>query len=248
MKSIKLLLSSALLFSIVSEGCKESSEDKSKNDVKVENKKDATNSSPLLTVTTIKIGNQEWMTEDIKTITYNNGDPVSEAKTEKQWKTYGENKTGCYRLLKNGAYVYNGFAIKDIRGLVPEGFEIPSFEKFKQLFTFLGGGDSQSGKATKSMATYPLFIEDWVGDQETGGLETVEVASNGSSGFNAKNGGFVYDHGALDSEGSCSFWWTSSSEQSNIIVVDIGHCSQDLGGGKGSYPLNYGFSLRAIKK
>lgn len=203
---------------------------------------------PQVTVPTIKVGQEEWMTEDINVTSYNNGDPISEAKSEKQWKDYSNKKLGCYRKLNNGTYVYNGFAVVDGRGIVPIGFAIPTYNQFNKLITFLGGGDSQSGKATKSLATYSIYIEDWVGDQETGGLEDVEIKTNGNSGFKAKKGGFVYDHGAVGNEGNCSYWWTSSYEGQDKIVVDIGYCSQDLGGGKGIYPSTYGFAIRAIKK
>lgn len=40
----------------------------------------------------------------------------------------------------------------------------------------------------------------------------------------------------------------STTERGNSIVFDCGYCSQDLGGGKGSYPLSFGSALRAFKK
>ena len=204
-------------------------------------------SEPSVSVPTIKIGEQEWMTVDISSSNYNNGDPITEARSEKQWEDYGNKKTGCYRRLSNGTYVYNAFAVNDKRGIVPTGFIVPTYDQFNQLIKLLGGGDATSGKATKSMATYPIYIEDWVGDQETGGLELVEIKTNGSSKFNAKKGGFVYDFGTTE-EGNCSYWWTASSEGTNMIVVDIGYCSQDLGGGKGSYAKTYGFAVRGLKR
>ena len=197
--------------------------------------------SDVVLIPTVKIGNQNWMLEDIKTIKYNNGDHISEAKTEKQWVDYCSRKEGCYRKLNNGTIVYNGYSIKDERGIAPIGFQVPTLNQYSQLFEFLGAGDSQSGKATKAIATYSFFIDDW----ETG--QELEIKSNGSSGFNAKKGGFLYPHG-LSNEGNCSYWWTSSEEEENTIVIDIGYCSQDLGGGKGSYQLSYGFALRAIRK
>ena len=206
----------------------------------------ASSSTPII-VSSIKIGQQEWMTDDINSSVYNNGDPINEAKSDKQWKDYGNKKIGCYRKLSNGTYVYNAFAVNDNRGIIPSGFILPTYDQFNQLLKFLGGGDAQSGKATKSMATYPIYIEDWVGDQETGGLEEVEIKTNGNSKFNAKKGGFVYDFGTTG-EGNCSYWWTASSEGINMIVVDIGYCSQDLGGGKSSYAKTYGFAVRGIKK
>jgi uncharacterized protein (TIGR02145 family) len=201
----------------------------------------------LESVPTIKIGQQEWMTEDINATYYNNGDLINEAKTEKKWKENGNKKLGCYRKLSNGTYVYNGFAINDKRGIMPLGFILPTYDQYNQLIKFLGGGDAQTGIATKSMATYPLHYEEWVGDQETGGLEGFKIKANGNSKFKAKKGGFVYDFGTT-TEGNCSYWWTASSEGANIIVVDIGYCSQDLGGGKGVYPSSYGFAVRAMRR
>ena len=174
---------------------------------------------------TVKIGNQEWMAEDLKTNVYNNGDGIYEAKSEKQWKEYSNKKMGCYRKLNNSTYVYNGFAIKDKRGIIPTSYRLPKYQDFKILMKFLGDGDSQSGKATKSLATYPIYIED----------------------FNAKKGGYVNDEGD-GGEGNCSYWWTDSLDGNGLIVVDIGYCSNGLGGGKGSYPLTFGFAVRAIKK
>jgi uncharacterized protein (TIGR02145 family) len=203
---------------------------------------------PKVPISTIKIGQQEWMSEDINTTTYNNGDLINEAKSEELWRDYSNKRLGCYRKLSNGTYIYNGFAVYDQRGIVPSGFAIPTYIQFNKLITILGGGDSKEGKATKSLATYSIYMEDFVGDQETGGLEPVEIKTNGNSGFKAKEGGFVYNHGAIGNEGSCSYWWTSTSEGQDKIIVDIGYCSQDLGGGKGVYPATFGFAVRAIKK
>jgi uncharacterized protein (TIGR02145 family) len=251
MKKIFTILGLVLLVSLILQSCGDASKPEkpvSTVQEKESNADSTTIEEPVISVPSIKIGQQEWMANDINTATYNNGDPINEAKSETKWKDFSNKKLGCYRKLSNGTYVYNGYAIKDERGIVPTGFVIPNYDQFNKLISFLGGGDSQSGKATKSLATYSIFIEDWVGDQETGGLESVEIKSSGSSGFKAKNGGYVYDNGALDTEGNCSYWWTSSSEGTNKIAVDIGYCSQDLGGGKGSYPLTYGFAVRAIKK
>jgi uncharacterized protein (TIGR02145 family) len=213
----------------------------------------------LTKVSTVKIGTQEWMTEDIKTTVYNNGDPIYEAKQEEQWVECANKKIGCYRKLSNGTLVYNGFAVNDERGILPIGFELPTYSQFAQLIKFLGGGESQMGKATKSLAAYPIIVEEW-SDKYGGGLVPVEIKTNGSSGFKAKAGGFVYDNGSLDNmwdhdsgNCNCSYWWTasyevSSYEEGNIVVVDIGYCSQDLGGGKGLYPPTFGFAVRGIKK
>ena len=199
-------------------------------------------------IKTVKIGTQTWMAEDLALTKYNNGDNIPEAKNEAQWNQYGKSRKGCFARLNNGTVLYNGYALKDSRGLVPDGFKIPSNDDFKILVDFLGGGDSQSGIATLAMATYPIFVEEWVGDEETGGLEQVEIASNGKSNFNAKMGGFIYDNGTnFQSDwNNCNFWWTSTPFEANQYAFDIGYCSQDIGGIM-SYSLAYGFALRCIK-
>lgn len=244
----KIMIASVLLISCSNDKKTNKPEiNKKDSDTTLETKKKIT-TEKTEHVPTIKIGQQEWMTDDINSSIYNNGDPINEAKSEVQWRDYGKKKIGCYRKLSNGTFIYNGFAVNDNRGIIPPGFVLPTYEQYEKLFNFLGGGGASTGKATKSMATYPIYVEEWVGDDETGGLEEVEIKTNGNSGFKAKKGGFIYDHGALNNEGNCSYWWTVSSQGQNIIVVDIGYCSQDLGGGKGYYPKTYGFAVRALKK
>ena len=248
----KIILIVLTLFVIVA--CNNSSDKKSTDSTitsnQIESKIDSNEIvKPLNLVQTIKIGDQEWMTEDLKITSYNNGDPIYEAKQEKQWKDCGDKKIGCYRKLSNGTFVYNGFATKDQRGILPSGFILPTYNQFNQLMKFLGGGNTQSGKAIKSLATYSIYLEEAVGDEEAGGgLEEVEIKTNGKSGFKAKKGGYVYDHGALDNEGNCSFWWTSSIEGEGTKAFDIGYCSNDIGGGCCSFSSSFGFAVRAIKK
>jgi uncharacterized protein (TIGR02145 family) len=199
-------------------------------------------------IKTVKIGTQTWMAEDLAVTKYNNGDNIPVAKNEAQWNQFGKSKKGCFARLNNGTVLYNGYALYDRRGIMPNGFMIPTIDDFKILVDFLGGGESQSGIATLAMATYPIFIEEWVGDQETGGLDFVEITTNGSSNFNATMGGFIYDNGAnfiLDSN-PCSYWWTSTPFEGKYYAFDIGYCSQDIGGNM-SYSLAFGFAVRCIK-
>jgi uncharacterized protein (TIGR02145 family) len=201
---------------------------------------------------TVIIGSQTWMAEDIRVIKYNNGDPIFQAKSEEDWIYYGNLKKGCLYILNNGIILYNGYALNDPRGILPAGYRLPSYSDFAKLFEYLGGGESMIGTSTLSLATYPIYIDEWVGDQETGELGMVEVQTNGNSGFNAAMGGLIYDNGSgsmgLSPEASnCSYWWTSSFENGQRIGVDIGYCSQDAGGGKANYPVAFGLAIRAIK-
>ncbi|MFM9005066.1 MAG: hypothetical protein ACKOSR_06145, partial [Flavobacteriales bacterium] len=90
--------------------------------------------------------------------------------------------------------------------------------------------------------------EEWIETKGGGDFRTMTIKGQGTGGFNAREGGFVYDHGETGGEGSCTYWWTSTLNESDFTVFDIGYCSQDLGGGMGNYSASYGFSVRGIKK
>jgi uncharacterized protein (TIGR02145 family) len=204
---------------------------------------------PAPAVPTIKIGEQEWMTADISATTYNNGDAISEAALAKQWSAYAAKKEGCYRKLENGTVLYNGYAMTDARGLVPTGFQVPSKDDFNKLIKFLGGGESKDGRASIAMSGYDLPSAEWNEGGDGGDFIDVMVKGKGKRGFNAREGGFVYDNGeTVWYNGICSFWWTSTSKGGDYAVVDIGYCSQDLGGGNSTCSAGYGCAVRGIKK
>lgn len=82
---------------------------------------------------TVKIGNQEWVIENLNVDCFRNGDAIPEVKSHKEWIIAGreEKPAWCYydNDLANGeryGKLYNWFAVMDPRVLSPEGFHIPS--------------------------------------------------------------------------------------------------------------------------
>jgi uncharacterized protein (TIGR02145 family) len=96
----------------------------------------------------IKIGNQNWATENLTADKYLNGDPIPLAKSQNEWKEFNKKREGCYCLFKNDeslkhqGYYYNGYAIIDKRGIAEDGWKIPSAEDFEALLKF---SESQKG-------------------------------------------------------------------------------------------------------
>jgi uncharacterized protein (TIGR02145 family) len=190
-------------------------------------------------IQTVAIGDMNWMTENLKTTTFSNGEPILEAKTNKEWVSAAKSKTPAYRM-SDGVFLYNGYAMKDARGIAPTGFKVASTSDFKSLSKALGGGTSVDGKAAKAMASYTWEIEEW--NESTGDLGMMKIKGANSAGFNATKGGFCYESGDVNL-GGCSYWWTSDGGS-----FDIGYCSQDLGGGFApSMNLGYGFEVRCVK-
>ena len=190
-------------------------------------------------IPTVAIGGVNWMSENLKVTTFSNGEPILEAKTNKEWSSAAKSKTPAFRVSE-GVCFYNGYAMKDARGIAPAGFKVASSSDFKTLSNSLGGGTSVDGKAAIAIATYSWDIEVW--NDNTGDLDFQSIKGKNSSGFNANKGGFCYDSGSLNT-GDCSFWWTSDGGS-----YSIGYCSQDLGGGfTSSMNSGYGFEIRCVR-
>lgn len=102
---------------------------------------------------TVKIGNQEWMAENLNVDTYRNGDPIPHVQDAGKWSSltsgawcYYENNSG------NGityGKLYNWYAVTDSRGLAPKGWHVPSDNEFATIVDFHDGID-KAGKKMKS--------------------------------------------------------------------------------------------------
>ncbi|MCV9930454.1 DUF4189 domain-containing protein [Flavobacterium sp. LS1R49] len=156
---------------------------------------------------TVKISNQEWATENLAVVKFKNGDPITEAKTSDEWQKLCKDKTPAFTNLcdlpnqQNCGIIYNVHAIKDARGVNPDGWHIPTESDWKTLVNNLGGVK----KAGAQLAT-----KDWS-----------YTKGNNSSGFNGRpcdgtTGGVrgkklepTYEYGIMGT------WWSSTRERSS---------------------------------
>ncbi|NUY80486.1 fibrobacter succinogenes major paralogous domain-containing protein [Flavobacterium sp. MAH-1] len=178
---------------------------------------------------TVKIGQQQWMAENLNVDTFRNGDPIPHAKTDEEWKkAYEEHKPAwCYygndpeNELKYGK-LYNWFAVSDPRGLAPKGYHVPSKADWETLVDFLGG-QKMAGKKLKS-------TEGWPG------------AENGTneSGFDGRPGSMRYYSGYFDKNRCLGRWWTKTELESSYAWQyyllkgdEVGWYSADYGKGAG---------------
>ena len=109
---------------------------------------------------TVKIGQQEWMAENLNTDRFRNGDTIQEAKTPAEWKKACDEKipAWCYYENKtlNGqkhGKLYNFYASIDPRGLAPIGFHIPTVNEWKILSEELSG-NRKGMKSVNGWANY----------------------------------------------------------------------------------------------
>lgn len=129
---------------------------------------------------TIKIGNQLWMAENLKTTHYRNGDPINIFQ-------YGislqEMKEGSFTNSKHlgmgwdfyGAY-YNWFAINDRRSICPEGWHIPTDAEWNTILNTVG-----EKNFTKQILQHNYKYND------------IMKGATNSSGFSAVPAGYCID-------------------------------------------------------
>jgi uncharacterized protein (TIGR02145 family) len=186
---------------------------------------------------TVEIGGQIWMKHDLQLTEFLNGDPITEARNNDEWTKFAKMKKPCFR--KSGqSILYNGYALMDERGLVPEDFKIPTSLDWDVLINELGGVIPMA----KSISSY-----NW---SEKNQAQSIEYEGNNSSGFSALSTGYIYTTGNI-AKGSCSFWWVNSSPQSlvptKLTIFNIGFCDSEISRGMQLDPA-FGACLRCLKK
>ena len=184
---------------------------------------------------TVKIGNQEWMAENLDESKFRNGDPIPEAKTTEEWIKAGNEgqPAWCYyeNKIKNGALygkLYNWYAVNDPRGLAPAGWHVPGDAEWTEVSVFLGGDDA-SGASLKS-------ISGW--SKRGNGTNT--------SGFSALPAGSRNFNGIFEYIDRLGFWWTSTQQDTILAWY---RCIDDSP--YYVYRTNYrkqdGFSVRCVR-
>ncbi len=144
----------------------------------------------------VKIGNQEWMVQNLNVCVFRNGDIIPEAKTPDQWiNYYTEGKPAwCYYNFKaeNGekyGKLYNWFAVHDERGLAPEGWRVSTCEDWEILAKYAGGTDVAAKKLRSKTG--------WQWDE------------NGTDefGFNGTPAGSINAYGMCGDIKNWGSWW-----------------------------------------
>jgi uncharacterized protein (TIGR02145 family) len=160
---------------------------------------------------TITIGSQVWMAENLRTGQYRDGSTIPNVPDNTAWSML---TTGAWSVYGNYAgnnvtygKLYNWFAVTDPRGLCPQGWHVPSDTEWKQLEMHLGLSASDANLAgyrgeTQSIGGKLKSTSDLWDAPNTGATNT--------SGFSALPGGYRIDNGDFIGVGSYGDWWTST--------------------------------------
>jgi uncharacterized protein (TIGR02145 family) len=183
----------------------------------------------------IKIGNQTWMAENLRTTKYNNGKEIQLVRKGVDWSAL---ETPAYCWYKNeevtfkpeyGA-LYNWFAVSS--GLLcPDGWHVPDENEWMDLTLLLDGEKIAGGKLKQSGFDY------WV-EPNTG-------ASN-EYGFNALPGGFRYSDGKFYDFGFSGYWWSAGDHSKTKAYFRFIYYNESIIY-RFSNDKKNGFSVRCLK-
>jgi uncharacterized protein (TIGR02145 family) len=173
---------------------------------------------------TVKIGDQCWMKENLKTTKFRNEVIIPNVSDASTWETL---ESGAYVWYDNdlswkhlyGA-LYNWYATIDPNGLCPEGWHVPTASEWTTLSNFIGGTGSPHGNELKScrQVNSPLGGECNTTDHPRWNENGYEHGTD-DYGFSGLPGGNRYSFGIFSYIGVLGIWW-SSTENSSTYAYD----------------------------
>ena len=167
---------------------------------------------------TVKIGNQWWMAENLKTTKYNDNTPIPNETVDSIWKNMTTdaycwyfNDPATYKNTCGG--LYNWYAATSTRKLCPAGWHVATDDDFKTLEMYLG------------MSQVDADAPYWRGTDQGTLMKATSGWSNGGSGndlsgFNAVAGGYRYylDGHFYDQTTTGSFMTTTEHNAGATII------------------------------
>jgi len=202
--------------------------------------------------TTVTIGSQVWMVENLKTTKYRNGDPIPNVTDNTQWSNL---TTGAYCNYNNDVAIgnkhgklYNWIVVNDSRKIAPIGWHVPSEAEWTKLTIYIGANLGTSGSIDKALASKT----DWVNSTETGAVGN-DLSKNNTSGFTALPGGHRgWDYlgqikGAYLEVGYEGHWWLSDEEDEYGFSRGLKYNDSDWNVKGGDQLKEDGNSIRCIK-
>jgi len=205
------------------------------------------------TYNTIKIGDQTWMQENLKTTKFNDNTSITLITDNTVWT----NTTGagfCFYNNDASAYkatygaLYNWYAVSSGK-LCPIGYHMPTDAEWKQLELYLGMSQSDVDKET-------WRASGGVGNKirEVGNAHWINTWTLGtnSSGFTALPAGMRNQDGNFQDIGLSVRFWSSTPYINTYAPYDIiGGWARTTNGSdmvyRGGNLIHYGTSVRCVK-
>ena len=173
---------------------------------------------------TVKIGNQEWMAENLRVTKYNDGTPIPLDTSGAGWWNATTPKFCYYNNTTNAAFIkkfgalYNGYVVNpsNPKKIAVAGWHLPTDAEWDALQNYLiANGYNWDGTTTGNKAAKSLTAEaDWYADTIPGAIGS-DLTKNNRSGFSALPSGQRDLNSAFGGIGSLGYWWSATGDASN---------------------------------
>ena len=190
---------------------------------------------------TVKIGNQCWMRENLKTTHFSDGTPVPVSQQATSWTVaysyypHAQSSTAnTYGLLYNWSAAMNGASSSGtnpsgVQGVCPSGWHLPSYNEWRQLASYISGNpaylcDTVPGVLSARNGKALADVTGWNTSDEYCVVGN-EQSQNNSTGFSARPAGYLdvtYDNShssyQMFHEGA-AFWSSTQFIESGTYAV-----------------------------
>jgi uncharacterized protein (TIGR02145 family) len=200
---------------------------------------------------TVSIGTQTWMTGNLRTKRYKDGQVIALVKDDTSW---AQLTTGGFCWYNNDSAaseklygkLYNWHAVNTGK-LCPGGWHVPSDDEWTILGNYLiANGYNFDGTTVDNKIAKSLAAKTNWNNYTTAGSPGNDPASNNRSGFSGLPGGSRLHTGSFNNIGNTGYWWSSTevatsnarSRYLNYTEIILGRDSRDK---------EDGFSVRCIR-
>jgi uncharacterized protein (TIGR02145 family) len=202
---------------------------------------------------TVKIGNQVWTVENLRTTKYNDGSVIPLVTDSVAWNAistpgycFYKNTTNADSIRKFGA-LYNWYTVNTMK-LAPTGWHVPTDEEWDTLQNYLiATGYNWDGTITENKIAKSLAAKtDW-SSYTIAGVIGNNLTTNNRSGFSAVPGGSRDGNGIFYDGGYGAFWWNAAdSGVSYTSYYRYLTYASDYLHRDGVYNNHCGFSVRLV--
>ncbi len=200
---------------------------------------------------TVKIGNQWWMSENLKATKYNNGDQIGSTVPNSLSIAGATSPKYNWSYMGNESYaaiygrLYTWYAATDTRNVCPAGWHVPSDVDWNILNDYVNSnafgeivGANSSAKILASQTGWVLY--------GIVGNPGKDMASNNKSGFSAMPGGIRQPVGTYASAGLGAYYWSTTADipslaSSRLVYFDLSTLQER------NYTKDTGISVRCVK-
>ena len=207
------------------------------------------------TYTTVQIGDQCWMRENLRTTHYANGGSIplgSNTSTDSTtayrfYPNSNESNVSTYGYLYNWPAVMGGSASSNsnpsgVQGICPNGWHVPSHSEWTQLINYVSGQTSyvcsnNSNNIAKALASTTY----WMNSNESCAVGNTP-ADNNATGFTA----LPADRTHVSGLGTHAFFWSSTDDGNDAydlsFIYSLAHVANIYSDFK-----FFGFSVRCLR-